>query len=827
MDDSIYDACPIRAQLTDIGDRLQHSWTPATPKTPGPGLLTSKPSPFGSGSFLGKRKDDGPFGSKPKSVFGNSRSGSSDSPTVPKPIQNPVAPKPKDAFPKGPETAVGQSQSQVKDKVPSASTIPFKKPNFNSNPSTEKDDEFMTRVARDRLELQKMKKTTEKFDKKKAALKIVQTRREENQKNLDNQKKKTIIQPSLMPWAPNPHFILPPASVSALTIEDHKRYVAIISNFIKFDGETRFIFNKFELENMDERLGPEREKYMNHLFEFFKKKKPYNAAFPESLKFVMNRFKERLNSLSESGYERKVKVIEWKTDTRASSSKDMYVRKPQILVTGKQPKLNIPDLSRRCSLNTDPETLVSRFPVDINKSLKQDSTALKLANEHNVSAVLSSCAMRHLLTAPFSLRGYRRAFPVSIIRTFAEGRPQRVLVIGNPVPISNLSKLEIARAYGKYMMREFLEKLPEEQKEIKSYTKVRPLKRSLSNSKEEEIKKLKLDEHAGKLVKSGDGVFRKENDSSNLGEGKKKISNDGGNETEQVDEDNDEVFKKVETGKNQNKPDLVINENRGSKKAGSGANEIPKKNEAGGSLFGNLLESMSSAPLESKTSPTSSTKQISTFTDFFESMSTPLEINTQVSSTHAEKSVNSGSSNVDVLDSILGAMQTPNVSIPTTNSPYTYSTIGIDEEGIQKVLVRSRCHGKDQRRMLISLSTKIEYVPQCGAEAQFEEEKIWNALTAMMKGSEVHANFHINIPDGHCVQLSTVRSGKMFELLSPETKQLISGRWKRLYDLLESLKELASGEFLLVETEDEKLEILEETNSGMEWAEFDECAYSV
>lgn len=130
-----------------------------------------------------------------------------------------------------------------------------------------------------------MKKTTEKFDKKKAALKIVQARREENQKNPE--KKKTIIQPSLMPWAPNPHFILPPASVSALTIEDHKRYVAIISNFIKFDGETRFIFNKFELESMDERLAPEREKYMNHLFEFFKKKKPYSAMFPDSLKFVL------------------------------------------------------------------------------------------------------------------------------------------------------------------------------------------------------------------------------------------------------------------------------------------------------------------------------------------------------------------------------------------------------------------------------------------------------------------------------------------------------------------------------------------------------------
>lgn len=220
------------------------------------------------------------FGSKPKSVFGTSRSGSSsESSTLPKPPQRPVVPKPKET------EVVSTLQNQVKGQPLAPSTLPLTKPALSSTPSLEKDEEFKSRVARDRLELQKMKKTTEKFDKKKAALKIVQARREESQKNTE--KKKIIIQPSLMPWAPNPHFILPPASVSALTIEDHKRYVAIISNFIKFDGETRFIFNKFELENMDERLAPEREKYMSHLFEFFKKKKPYSAMFPESLSFVL------------------------------------------------------------------------------------------------------------------------------------------------------------------------------------------------------------------------------------------------------------------------------------------------------------------------------------------------------------------------------------------------------------------------------------------------------------------------------------------------------------------------------------------------------------
>lgn len=256
--------------------------------------------------------------------------------------------------------------------------------------------------------------------------------------------------------------------------------------------------------------------------------------------------------------------------------------------------------------------------------MKQDSTALKLANEHNVSAVLSSCAMRHLLTAPFSLRGYRRAFPVSIIRTFAEGRPQRVLVIGNPVPISNLTKLEVARTYGKYMMREFLEKLPEEQKEVKSYTKVRPLKRSLSNSKEEDVKKLKL-ENPGT-----DGHFNK---NENHEEEKNNLLIDEGSDV-------------VESG----------NQKQDSQVGGDKSQAA----DSGGSLFGNLLESMSTAPPKAPT-PSATAKPASTFSDLFESMSTPLEINTQVSSTN-EKHGNSNPSSVDVLDSILGAMQTPNFS---------------------------------------------------------------------------------------------------------------------------------------------------------------------
>uniref|UniRef100_A0AC34G5Y0 Uncharacterized protein n=1 Tax=Panagrolaimus sp. ES5 TaxID=591445 RepID=A0AC34G5Y0_9BILA len=87
------------------------------------------------------------------------------------------------------------------------------------------------------------------------------------------------------------------------------------------------------------------------------------------------------------------------------------------------------------------------------------------------------------------------------------------------------------------------------------------------------------------------------------------------------------------------------------------------------------------------------------------------------------------------------------------------------------------------------------------------EEKIWNALTGTFKDSTYQADIHLNIPEAHCLQLTQSRSIKMFETLPDEAKELLSGRWQRFYNLLEEIKELQEGEYLLVENEDEMLEI--------------------
>lgn len=88
---------------------------------------------------------------------------------------------------------------------------------------------------------------------------------------------------------------------------------------------------------------------------------------------------------------------------------------------------------------------------------------------------------------------------------------------------------------------------------------------------------------------------------------------------------------------------------------------------------------------------------------------------------------------------------------------------------------------------------------------------MWNFLTAVFSGSDIHVNMHVNIPDAHCLQYSTIKVSKMTEDLKQETQEKLVARWKRVTNLLKNLENMNDGEYLLVEKEDEKLEIWLET----------------
>ena len=279
--------------------------------------------------------------------------------------------------------------------------------------------------------------------------------------------------------------------------------------------------------------------------------------------------------------------------------------------------------------------------------------------------------MRHLLTAPFPLRQYRRAFPLSVCRKFINGAPQRIVCIGNPVPVSPLSKPDLMRTYVKYIVRNSMEKKDKPQ-EKRMFKGVRSLKRKLDsepNGLEEKKSKVKEEVVEVKKELLDEADVDKEVVPSNL----------------MIDDEDDEVA--TEKSKPKENKEVKVEH----------VTPITPKAEPAGDLLDLLLGS--SFPETSVASP-------------------------------AQKPADSG---LDVLDSILSKMEDTPVgnngkyfpqifyltfifSAPTTLLPYSYLLVPVDSDGNNKVLVRSRFHGRDMVDNPISIATKLQYIPQCGAE---------------------------------------------------------------------------------------------------------------
>uniref|UniRef100_A0A7E4ZVQ3 NARG2_C domain-containing protein n=1 Tax=Panagrellus redivivus TaxID=6233 RepID=A0A7E4ZVQ3_PANRE len=778
-DEAIFAACPVRSQL-DFGEQLEHTWVTCNiccklkQKAEDAAAAAAEATPSALSEVPAEEKpvkeDPKPIASVlPKSVpapagWYDPFSGAKPLPTAPAPTVN-----------RGRGGSRGGRGGAIpicrKNDIAAPSTSnPSPASPAPSNASKPKNDKLSNK-ARDRLDAQKFRKTNENVDKKKAALQVVQERRAEAQADKNTKAKAAAaVAPSDMAWVPNPHFLLPANSISALQIDDHRRYVAIISNFLHPDANLRFEFNNIELENMDERLKDEREKFIECIHKSFDSKGFYANAFSGSIKFALKRLKTRINALPQCGYSEVVKEISW--DPNMTAVKTMYAKKPEVLSKGRSTKVSMPDPTRRCLLESSFDKISQRFDPDAApKLLQDDNTAISHAVGHEVTAALTASSMRHLLSAPFPLRTYRRAFPMSIQRRFTNGRPERVIIIERPVPVSGLSKVDLVRSYGKYIVRNAIERAPKVDAPVKNYTGVRPLKRKLTDAGADEVndeKKPKLEESDEPEVKMEESIEPEVNPEPVE---EKHISLD---DELQIDEDEDD----------DEEPE----------------SEVPAVKQDIADVKEVAPEPVKAEPEPMEAAPaTSSTSLLHVLLD----------------SQPSNPSSTTPKQPVDLLDSILGNMDTTEVAAasPTTNSTYSYSVIPIDEKGQHKVLVRSRAHNKNDAGFSFSLSTKLEYIPKCGSEELYEEELIWNAMTAMLRGSEIHGTVHLTLPEAHCLQIRLSKSQKVFDALPVSAKEKLSGRWNRLYHLLDEIKDLNEGDYLLVESDNDTLKVYSEAIS--------------
>jgi len=143
-----------------------------------------------------------------------------------------------------------------------------------------------------------------------------------------------------------------------------------------------------------------------------------------------------------------------------------------------------------------------------------------------------------------------------------------------------------------------------------------------------------------------------------------------------------------------------------------------------------------------------------------------------------------------------------------------YAIISLDSQEKYRVLVRTKGQYRisqgeanlDSRQLgnPISFTAKPEFLPEIGAEKLHQEERIWNSLTAHLKDSIEHINFRVELGKYNCLQIESNEVKVAFSELSIDVRNLLSTRIQRFYTLLDLLKGLELGSYLIVQDNEKK-----------------------
>ncbi|CAK5115949.1 unnamed protein product [Meloidogyne enterolobii] len=183
----------------------------------------------------------------------------------------------------------------------------------------------------------------------------------------------------------------------------------------------------------------------------------------------------------------------------------------------------------------------------------------------------------------------------------------------------------------------------------------------------------------------------------------------------------------------------------------------------------------------------------------------------------------------DSCQSLLDDLGLGNVGkVDTKNSRKRYSIISFDDPKLEispqeqhQVLIRTNLHANEERKdgqlQQISLTARVEFLPEIGAEKLSNEEQIWNLLTGLLKGSEEHINFRLKVERESVVLQYDRRLPTKISQLSVEAKAILAGRINRVKTLLKELPKLSVGEYLLMpDVDNEQLQIIKQQTAPEE-----------
>uniref|UniRef100_A0A183C4K9 NARG2_C domain-containing protein n=1 Tax=Globodera pallida TaxID=36090 RepID=A0A183C4K9_GLOPA len=130
-----------------------------------------------------------------------------------------------------------------------------------------------------------------------------------------------------------------------------------------------------------------------------------------------------------------------------------------------------------------------------------------------------------------------------------------------------------------------------------------------------------------------------------------------------------------------------------------------------------------------------------------------------------------------------------------------------------RVLIRTGVHGTEDTRV-VSLAVRPEFLPEIAAEKISAEETLMDVVTATLKGSQEHITLRVHFDEQvhqlHLMQIDRKNASDLSRL-SQESRKLLSSRIQRLCSLLDALRELNAGEYLLIH-DDETVRLVQERN---------------
>ncbi|KAL7070975.1 hypothetical protein ACQ4LE_009947 [Meloidogyne hapla] len=261
----------------------------------------------------------------------------------------------------------------------------------------------------------------------------------------------------LLPWVPHRQVVHSKAR-SALSYEDHKRYVGIIVNQLQSVPKYRFEHNKNEIQALDQKLENERNFYIKNALQSAKQFKAFHFD-PLQLRVFVEHYREIIKLyIGQRAFQGILCSVPWpqNRNSECSTSQHPYFRTTKILSPGLAPKTQLPDIKRKFIFSNKPvrqmlyDRLKGKQPIDEDKQL------VDFAPLNGVQVSMDASTLRHLLSAPWAQRAQTYACKLKVVSRVFSGKLCTICIVSPPLIASRIHKTSIPRAFAKWGLKAYL-----------------------------------------------------------------------------------------------------------------------------------------------------------------------------------------------------------------------------------------------------------------------------------------------------------------------------------------------------------------------------------